>query len=156
MNGEHQSIGHFCWRICDPRKKFWSLVHWKSGGKNSPWKKWCWFGPEYTGEPQQIFPSAKAQSSKISGSLPLIQRVYITSTLPPLPEQSLWIGRVGTTSGMTCWGIRMILRERAKQQHAVIILRILNLKLEKFLSGKHKIFQRHKKRIWWLHYMKIH
>ena len=46
------------------------------------------------------------------------------------------------------WDICMILKERAKRQHTVIILRILNQKIEKFLREKRKIFHRHDKRIW--------
>ena len=38
MVKEHRAIGHFRWRICDPRKEFGLLVHWKSGVKSLPAK----------------------------------------------------------------------------------------------------------------------
>ena len=98
----------------------------------------------------RILSSAKAQSSKASGSRPSMQRIYATSISPHLPEQRAWAERGGIKTGMPGWGIRMILKQWAKWQHTVIILIILNLKLEKFLSGKRKIFHRHDKRIWWL------
>ena len=58
--------------------------------------------------------SAKAQSSKASGSRPLMQRIYATSISPPLPEQRAWTGRRGITSGISSLGMRMILKELAK------------------------------------------
>ena len=54
---------------------------------------------------------------------------------------------------MIGWGIRMILKLWAKRQLTVIILRILKLKLEKFLSGKLRaliIFNGHYQWILWL------
>ena len=67
----------------------------------------------------------------------------------------------GTGGSWTATGLclAMVLKEWARLKHTVIILRILNLKLEKFLNEKIlrlRIFHWHDNRILWLHYLSIH
>ena len=149
--GEYREIGHFHSWICEPREEFRFLMHWKSGSKKCPSTKSLLIWTRAYGWISWITSLAKSKNSKTSESLPSIQQMYITSISPPLLEQRAWTGRRGKTPGIPGWGIRTILKEWAKRQHTVIILRILNLRLEKFLSRKQKIFHRHNKRIWWLH-----
>ena len=97
--------------------------------------------------------SARAQSSNASGTRPLRQRIYGTSITSALKNQRTVTGCGGSQTGMIGWGIRMILKLWTKRQLTVLILRLLNLKLENFLSGKLralKIFNGHYQWILWL------